>query len=105
VLVVIGVRHIRARGQPKPSKKPPKWQAHVDSMSPWFAMRRAPTLQPWVLVGAGAATAAEAKLSSRQTYLALFGFCVPASASYLAMEIYTVARAAQAQVLLAGFRT
>ena len=105
VLVVIGVRHIRARGRPKPPKKPPKWQAHVDSMSPWFAMGLAPTLQPWVLIGAGAATVVEAKLSSWQTYLALFGFCVLASASYLAMEIYAVARPAQTQVLLARFRT
>ena len=64
VLVVIGVRHIRARGRPKPPRKPPKWQAHVDSMSPWFAMALAPTLQPWVLIGAGAATVVEAKLSS-----------------------------------------
>src|ERR1041385_5952145 len=28
VLVAIAIRHIRGRGQPK---KPPKWQAHVDS--------------------------------------------------------------------------
>jgi Sap, sulfolipid-1-addressing protein len=105
VLVVIGVRHIRARGRPKPPKKPPKWQAHVDSMSPWFAMGLAPTLQPWVLIGAGAATVVEAKLSSWQTYLALFGFCVLASASYLAMEIYAVVRPAQTQALLARFRT
>lgn len=105
VLVVIGVRHIRARGRPKPPKKPPKWQAQVDSMSPWFAMGLAPMLQPWVLIGAGAATVVEAKLSSWQTYLALLGFCVLASASYLAMEIYAVARPAQTQVLLARFRT
>ena len=87
-LVAIAVRHIRRRGQPKPPKKPPKWQAHVDSMSPWFAMALAPTLQPWALIGAGAATVVEAKLSSWESYLALFGFCVLASASYLAMEIY-----------------
>jgi hypothetical protein len=105
VLVVIGVRHIRARGRPKPPKKPPKWQAHVDSMSPWFAMGLAPTLQPWVLIGAGAATVVEAKMSSLESFLALFGFCVLASASYLAMEIYAVARPAQTQALLARFRT
>ena len=46
VLVVIAIRHIRARGQPKPPKKPPKWQEHVDDMSPWFALGLAPTLQP-----------------------------------------------------------
>ena len=38
VLVRIAVRHIRARRRPMPPKKPPKWQAHVDSMSPWFAL-------------------------------------------------------------------
>ena len=105
VLVVIGVRHIRARGRPKPPKKPPKWQAQVDSMSPWFAMGLAPALQPWVLIGAGAATVVEAKLSSWQTYLALLGFCVLASSSYLAMEIYAVTRPGPAQELLTRFRT
>ena len=104
VLVVIGVRHIRARRRPKPPKKPPKWQEHVDSMSPWFAMALAPTLQPWVLIGAGAATVVEAKLSSWESFLALFGFCVLASASYLAMEIFAVARPAQTKALLARFR-
>ena len=76
VLVVIAVRHIRQRGQPKKPKKPPKWQEHVDTMSPWFAMALAPTLQPWGLIAAGAATVMEAKLSSWETYLALAGFCV-----------------------------
>src|SRR5215471_15212361 len=104
-LVRVGIRRERRRGQPKPPKKQPKWQAQVDSMSPWFAMGLAPALQPWVLIGAGAATVVEAKLSSWQSYLALFGFCVLASASYLAMEIYAVARPAQTQVLLARFRT
>src|SRR6201994_118147 len=104
VLVWIAVRHIRARGRPKPPKKPPKWQAHVDSMSPWFALGLAPTLQPWVLIGAGAATVVEAKLSSWESFLALFLYCVLASASYLAMEIYAVFRPAQSQTLLARFR-
>ena len=105
VLVVIAVRHIRARGQPKPPKKPPKWQAHVDTMSPWFAMILAPTLQPWALIGAGAATVMEAKLSSWEDFLALFLYCVLASSSYLAMEIYAVVRPSRSEVLLAGFRS
>ena len=46
VLVMIALRHIRARARPKPPKKPPKWQEHVDNMSPWFALALAPTLQP-----------------------------------------------------------
>jgi len=105
VLVRIAVRHIRARGQPKPPKKPPKWQAHVDSMSPWFAMALAPTLQPWVLIGMGAATVVEAKLSSWESFLALGLYCVLASSSYLTMEIYAVVRPAQSQALLVRCKT
>jgi threonine/homoserine/homoserine lactone efflux protein len=105
VLVVIAVRHIRARSKPKPPKKPPKWQEHVDNMSPWFALALAPTLQPWVLIGAGAATVVEAKLSSWESFLALFLYCVLASSSYLAMEIYAVVRPERSQTLLTRVRT
>jgi threonine/homoserine/homoserine lactone efflux protein len=105
VLVMIAIRHIRARSRPKPPKKPPKWQEHVDSMSPWFALALAPTLQPWVLIGAGAATVVEAKLSSWESFLALFLYCVLASSSYLAMELYAVFRPSQSQALLTKFRT
>ena len=105
VLVWIAIRHIRARGRPKPPKKPPKWQEHVDSMSTWFAMVLAPALQPWVLISAGAATVVEAKLSSWESYLALFLYCVLASSSYLAMEIYAVFRPGQSQALLGRART
>ena len=105
VLVRIAVRHIRARRQPKPPKEPPRWQAHVDSMSPWFAMALAPTLQPWVLIGLGAATVVEAKLSSWASFLALGVYCVLASSSYLSMEIYAVVRPAQSQALLVKCKT
>ncbi len=105
VLVWIAIRHIRARGRPKPPKKPPKWQEHVDSMSPWFALGLAPALQPWVLIGAGAATVVEAKLSSWESFLALFLYCVLASSSYLAMEIYAIVRPDQSQALLHRART
>jgi hypothetical protein len=105
VLVRIAVRRIRARSRPKSPKKPPKWQEHVDAMSPWFALGLAPVLQPWVLIGAGAATVVEAKLSSGQSFLALVLYCVLASSSYLAMEIYAVSRPGQSQELLARFRT
>jgi threonine/homoserine/homoserine lactone efflux protein len=105
VLVWIAVRHIRARNKPKPPKKPPKWQEHVDNMSPWFAMLLAPTLQPWVLIGAGAATVVQAKLSSWESFLALFLYCVLASSSYLTMELYAVFRPAQSEALMDRFRT
>ncbi len=104
VLVRIAIQHIRARGRPRTPKKPPRWQAHVDSMSPWFALALAPTLQPWVLIGAGAATVLEAKLSSWESFLALALYCVLASSSYLAMEIYALVRPGRSQVLLARCR-
>jgi hypothetical protein len=104
-LVALAIRDRRRMGKPKKPKKPPKWQAHVDNMSPWFAMVLAPTLQPWALIGAGAATVVEAKLSSWESFLALAGFCLLASASYLAMEIYAGVRPDKSQVLLARFRT
>ena len=100
-LVAIAVRQRRRIGRPK---KPPKWQAHVDSMSPWFAMGLAPALQPWVLIGAGAATVVEAKLSSAESYLTLFLFCILASASYLAMEIYTGLKPGESQAFLTKLR-
>jgi threonine/homoserine/homoserine lactone efflux protein len=105
VLVVIAVRHIRSMQRPKPPKKPPKWQEHVDGMSPWFALGLAPALQPWVMIGAGAATVVGAKLSSWESYIALFVFCVLGSASYLALEIYAVLQPDRSRALLARFRT
>jgi hypothetical protein len=104
VLVVIAVRHRRKMGQPKKPKKPPKWQTSVDKMSPWFALGLAPALQPWGLIAAGAATVVEAKLSSWESYLALFGFCVLASSTYVGMEIYAAIRPAQSQAFLGRLR-
>jgi hypothetical protein len=105
VLVIIAVRHIRARSRPKPPKKPPRWQEHVDNMSPWFAMALAPTLQPWVLIGAGAATVTAAKVSTAASFLALVVYCVLASSTYLAMEIYAVVKPDESRALLGRFRT
>jgi hypothetical protein len=104
-LVIVAGRHLRRTRRPKKPKKPPKWQQHVDTMSPWFAMGLAPALQPWALIGAGAATVVEAKLSSWESYLALVGFCVLASASYLALEILAGFWPDQSQALLGRFRT
>ena len=104
-LVGIAIRQRRRLGQPKKPKKPPKWQEHVDNMSPWFAMALAPALQPWGLIAAGAATVVEAKLSSWQDYLALFIFCVLGASSYLALVIYAGFQPDQSQALLARFKT
>jgi threonine/homoserine/homoserine lactone efflux protein len=104
LLVVIAIRQRRRMRGPRKPKKPPKWQQHVDNMSPWFAMGLAPTLQPWALIAAGAATVVDAKLSSWEDYLALIGFCVLGSASYIAMEIYAGFKPEQSQAFLAKFR-
>ena len=104
LLVVIAIRQRRRMRGPKKPKKPPKWQEHVDNMSPWFAMGLAPTLQPWTLIAAGAATVMEAKLSSGESFLALIGFCVLGSASYIVMEVYAGFKPDQSRAFLARFR-
>ncbi len=103
-LVLIAIRHRRKMAQPKKPKKPPKWQSGVDNMSPWFAMALAPALQPWGLIAAGAATVVQAHVSSFASGLALFLFCVVASSSYLAMELYTAFKPTQSDALLARVR-
>src|SRR5208282_136217 len=75
VLLVIALRQWRKLGQPKKPKKTPKWQTGIDNMSPWFAVGLAPLVQPWGLVAAGVAVITEAKLSSWESYIALFLFC------------------------------
>jgi Sap, sulfolipid-1-addressing protein len=104
-LVAIAIRQRQRMGRPKKPKKPPKWQEHVDTMSPWFAVGLAPAVQPWAMIGAGAVTVVEAKLSSWETYLALVGFCVLASSSYLAMEFYALFRPDQNKAFLARFKS
>ena len=47
----------------------------------------------------------EAKLTSWETYLALFLFCVLASATDVALDVYAAVRPDQSQLLLARFRT
>ena len=105
VLVTAAIRTWRRMRRPKKPKKPPKWQEHVDHMSGWFAMGLAPVVQPWVLIGAGAATVVEAKLSNWASDLTLAAFCILASASYLGLEIYAGFWPAQSQAFLVRFRT
>ena len=105
VLVIIAVRQWRRMGKPKKPKKTPKWQTGIDNMSPWFAIALGPLTQPWGLVAAGVAVITEAKLSSWQSYIALFGFCVIATITYLVMEVYAGFRPAQTQAFLTRTRT
>jgi hypothetical protein len=93
----------RAR-RPKPPKKPPRWQTGIDNMTPWYAIGLGPLTQPWALIAAGVSVIVEAKLSSWQSYLALALFCVIATSSILAMEIYAGFRPEAAQEFLARLR-
>jgi len=105
VLIAAAIREWRRMRRPKKPKKPPKWQEHVDHMSGWFAMGLAPVVQPWVLIGAGAATVVEARLSNWASDLTLAAFCILASSSYLALEIYASFGRARSQAFLVRFRT
>jgi membrane associated rhomboid family serine protease len=104
-LVLIAIRQRRRMGKPRPPKKPPKWQTGLDNMSPWYAMGLAPLTQPWGLVAAGVATITEAKLSSWQSYIALFLFCLVSTAVYIALELYAGFRPERAQAFLGRIRT
>jgi Sap, sulfolipid-1-addressing protein len=104
VLVYISMRRRRQMGKPRPPKKPPKWQAGVDNMSPWYAMGLAPLLQPWGLIAAGSATIVNAKLSSAGTYIALFAYCLLGTSTYIGLELYSVFRPEKSHALLAAIR-
>jgi hypothetical protein len=104
-LVAIAIRQRRRMGRPKKPKKPPKWQAGVDNMSPWFAMGLAPLTQPWGLIAAGSATVVNAKVSNVESFLALFFFCLVASSTYLGLEIYAAFKPEESQALLTRIRT
>jgi hypothetical protein len=103
-LVYIAVRQRRKMGQPKKPKKTPKWQTGVDNMSPWYAIGIAPLVQPWGLIAAGAATVVQAKVSSFESFLALFFFCLVATASYLTLELYAGFRPEQSQAFMGQVR-
>ncbi|MEU1271121.1 GAP family protein [Streptomyces sp. NPDC005799] len=79
--------------------------ARLDRLSLWGAAGMAPLLQPWGLVAAGAATVVGADLSHTSSYLALFGYCLLATSSLLAMEVYTTFAPDSARVRLGKLRT
>jgi len=103
-LLVIAIRDYRKMGKPKPPKKPPRWQTHIDNMTSWYAIGLGPLTQPWALVAAGVTVIVEAKLSSWQDYLTLILFCVIATSSILIMEIYAGFWPQEAQRFLARLR-
>ncbi len=85
VLIWVALRQRRHMGRPR---KQPGWMARLDRLSLWTAAGLGVFLQPWSLVAAGAATVVQAKLSTAGDWLALVLFCLLATSTFLAMELY-----------------
>ncbi|MFG2639636.1 GAP family protein [Streptomyces sp. NPDC048370] len=101
-LVLYGAH--RHRRPPRPHG-PPRWTARIDDASPATAAGLAWLLQPWALVGAGAATAVDANLSTLADWLALTGYCLLATLSLIVMEVYAVWAPAVANARLNALRS
>jgi hypothetical protein len=84
---------------------PPRWTARIDNATPAAAAGLAWLVQPWGLVGAGAATAVDSDLSTLADWLALTGYCLLATLSLIVMEIYTVRAPAFANARLNALRS
>ena len=80
-------------------------QARLDTMSPWTAALIAAIVQPWTLVAAAAVTAAQARLSGAADWFALVSFCLLATSSFAALELYAVRAPAAASIRLAALRS
>ncbi|WP_314618179.1 GAP family protein [Streptomyces stackebrandtii] len=78
--------------------------SRMDQATGWSAAGLAVLLQPWGMVSAAAATVVKADLSQVASFLALFGFCVLATAGLLAMELYMVFAPEKAQLSLVRLR-
>jgi hypothetical protein len=101
-LTVFGER--KRRLPPRPRRQP-KWMARLDRVSVFTAAGLAVLLQPWAIVGAGAATVVEADLSTGTSFVVLVGYCLLASAGLIVMELYTAFSPTTAQLRLGGLRT
>ncbi|MET9610721.1 GAP family protein [Streptomyces sp. NPDC006512] len=102
-------RHRSATAPGDPEREHPQapgtsLSSRMDDATGWSAAALAVLLQPWGMVGAAAATVVQADLSHGASFLALTGFCVLATSSLLAMELYVVFVPERAQVALTGLR-
>ena len=102
VLILLAMRQRRRMGRPR---KPPGWMSRLDQLSLLSAAGLAVFLQPWTLVAAGAATVAQAKLSTAGDWVTLMLFCLLATSSFLYLELYAVFAPAKAAARLDRMRT
>lgn len=105
VLLTIAERQRRRLGQPRRQKEVPRWQTRIDEMSPVFAIGLGAFFQPTVFVVSAAATITGAKLSSAANYFSLVFFGLLSVSTFLAMDIYSVARPERSDQLLARLKT
>lgn len=101
VLILIALHTKRREDRPR---KPPAWMGRLDRISLLSVAGLAAFLQPWTLVAAGAATVAQAKLATADSYLALVIFCVLATSGYLYLELYMSFAGAKAGARLTRLR-
>ena len=104
VLLAIAERQRRRIGRPQPAKAEPKWQARIDDMSPLFAVGLGAFFQPSVFVISAVATITGAKLSSVADYLSLVLFGLLSASTYLALDVYAVARPERSVAALARLK-
>lgn len=97
-LLVFAWRTRAKRGRPAPP--PPRWKTGIDRLGFVPAMGLGFLLQPWPLVAAGVASVTAADLGSATTVLVLVGFCLLASAGYLAIQTYAAASPVSARARL-----
>ncbi|MFD9334626.1 GAP family protein [Streptomyces sp. NPDC060028] len=109
--LVIGVGLIvyseRRRRRPRRTATAPagtSLSSRMDDATGWSAAALAVLLQPWGMVGAAAATVVQADLSHSVSYLTLVAFCLLATSSLLAMELYMVFAPEKAQLALTHLR-
>ena len=105
-LVLLGVaeRQRRRIGKPKPEKEEPRWQARIDDMSPLFAVGLGAFFQPSVFVVSAVATITGATLSSAGSYVSLVVFGLLSVSTYLALDVYAVARPERSDDVLARLK-
>ncbi len=101
LLVVAWKVHQRPPDQDRPE---PKWRQRIEGMSMVGAAALGFALQPWGLVAAAATVVVEADINTAATVVVLVVFCLLATSSLLAMEIYAVVRPRAAQARLGRLR-
>ncbi|MFD9466694.1 GAP family protein [Streptomyces sp. NPDC060027] len=84
---------------------PPRWTARIDNASPATAAGLAWLLQPWAMLGAGAATSIDANLSTPTDWFALTGYYLLATLSLIVMEMYALRAPAAADARLNALRS